>query len=283
LAALIDQLEGTYYYQISPSGNTIFHNRLLYNAENNAYYMLYDTEIYTVQGNGTNYWDFNGEGNWWSDWQPPAHPSSNGIVVDTPRPIASGTALIADGTNVDHYPLVIGYVSTMTMTVTPPTMTTAPPIPTATTSTTTLTIPPPSNRPPIADANGPYEVNGNENIKLDGTRSSDPDGDHLTYSWMIKIDPTGRASLTGSDTATPTFHAPDNVYVAVYVRVELTVDDGRGHTDSDTALVRIQPVAPYPELPFATYAGMVISTVAILTTIVVGYSVYLVRRERLLY
>ena len=52
------------------NSNTIFHNRLLNNTENNAY------------DNGTNYWGKDGVGNCWSDWQPPEHPDTNndGIV-----------------------------------------------------------------------------------------------------------------------------------------------------------------------------------------------------------
>ena len=70
------------------SNNTIFHNYLLNNTENNAY------------DDNTNYWDENGEGNYWSDWQPPEHPDADEDgIVDEPRPIAGGT-------NQDDYPLV---------------------------------------------------------------------------------------------------------------------------------------------------------------------------------
>ncbi len=95
----------------SSDNNTVSHNYLLNNRENNAF------------DGGTNYWDNNGRGNYWSDWQPPGQPSSNGIVVDTPRPIAGGT-------NQDRYPLVMISTPTQTPTPTPTTTPTLTPTPT---------------------------------------------------------------------------------------------------------------------------------------------------------
>lgn len=94
------------------------------------------------------------------------------------------------------------------------------------------------NDPPTAHAGGPYSTDGGKTVKLDGTRSSDPDGDMLTYSWTITSDPTGGASLTGADTATPTFHAPSTKSDTT-VTISLTVEDDEGVTDSDTVTVRI--------------------------------------------
>ncbi len=75
-------------YLNSSASSTIFHNYLFNNAENNAY------------DDGTNYWDKNGEGNYWGDWQPPDHPDADDDgIVDEPRPISGGT-------NQDKYPLV---------------------------------------------------------------------------------------------------------------------------------------------------------------------------------
>ncbi len=101
--------------------------------------------------------------------------------------------------------------------------------------------PPPTNRSPTADAGGSYSVQENGTVELDGTGSTDPDGDPLTYSWTIVDDPTGGASLTDDDTATPVFHAPEHIDNTVDVTVRLSVNDGHGHTDSDTATVTIQP------------------------------------------
>jgi parallel beta-helix repeat protein len=88
-------------YLSSSNSNTISHNYLLNNTENNAF------------DDNTNYWDNGSVGNYWSDWQPGDNidgtilTSSNGVTVDQPRPIAGGT-------NHDYYPLVLPNVTTTT-------------------------------------------------------------------------------------------------------------------------------------------------------------------------
>jgi len=81
------------YLVDSSNTNTITLNYLLNNTTNNAY----------ESSCGTNYWDNNRKGNYWSDWQPsPDHPDVNrDRVVDDARPITGGG-------NQDNYPLVIG-------------------------------------------------------------------------------------------------------------------------------------------------------------------------------
>ena len=60
--------------------------------------------------------------------------------------------------------------------------------------------------------------------RMDGSRSTDPDGDPLTYRWAFSSKPAAsRAELTDADTAAPSFivDAPGS-----YV-VSLTVEDGQ--------------------------------------------------------
>ena len=78
------------YLRFSSDNNTVHHNCLLFNTENNGY------------DDGTNAWDDGSEGNRWSDWQPPEHPDADGDgIVDEPRPIMAGS-------NQDWYPIVFG-------------------------------------------------------------------------------------------------------------------------------------------------------------------------------
>ncbi|KXA88974.1 hypothetical protein AKJ61_03830, partial [candidate division MSBL1 archaeon SCGC-AAA259B11] len=107
--------------------------------------------------------------------------------------------------------------------------------------TTTVTV---EDEIPYADADGPYTVDEGHTKALDGTGSYDPDGDGLTYEWTIEDDPTGDASLSDADTATPTFDAPASIESDKDVTVELTVwDKDTSHPEnearSDTTTVTV--------------------------------------------
>lgn len=88
------------------------------------------------------------------------------------------------------------------------------------------------NLPPVAAAGGPYKGAEGSPVQLDGSGSSDPDGDALTYVW----DFGDGATATG---ATPTHPYADN---GTYT-VTLTVSDGQ-ESASATADVTVENVAP---------------------------------------
>ena len=92
------------------------------------------------------------------------------------------------------------------------------------------------NKAPIANAGGPYS--GSSPITLDGTASTDPDGDSLTYSWSILSQPGGSsASFNDSTIAEPIFTAnPAGEYT-----IQLTVSDPKGKFSSDTVTITINP------------------------------------------
>ena len=101
----------------------------------------------------------------------------------------------------------------------------------------------PANQPPTADAGDDQDVETNALVTLDGTGSSDPDGDTLTYSWEL----TGGTGITLRDAniADPTFDAPDTAGVLTFT---LTVTDDSGAT-SDPDRVTITVVVPPDTVP----------------------------------
>ncbi len=98
--------------------------------------------------------------------------------------------------------------------------------------TTTITVTAPPNSPPVADAGPDQEVNPGDTVTLNGTGSSDPDEDVLTYSWVQDSGPA--VTLTGANTAQPTFTAPNGPATLVF---QLTVTDPDNATDTDTVTI----------------------------------------------
>jgi hypothetical protein len=92
------------------------------------------------------------------------------------------------------------------------------------------------NRPPVADAGPDQRVSANSGcqgeVTLDGTGSTDPDNDTLTYTWS---GPFGTA--TG---ATPTVN---HLALGTHT-ITLTVDDGKGGTATDTVDVTVYDGTP---------------------------------------
>jgi hypothetical protein len=105
--------------------------------------------------------------------------------------------------------------------------------------TVTDTAPPP-NSAPTADAGNDQIVSEGDNVTLNGTSSSDPDGDTLTYSWNQTAGPV--VVLSNSSTANPAFTAPDVDSGGATLTFELTVDDGNGGNDTDTVDILVQNV-----------------------------------------
>ncbi|NOZ88048.1 MAG: PKD domain-containing protein [Deltaproteobacteria bacterium] len=86
------------------------------------------------------------------------------------------------------------------------------------------------NNPPIADAGNNQNLIANATltpVHLDGTGSTDQDGDQLSYSWSI-------SGVHVADGANPTIRLPVGTW-----DITLTVDDGDGGTDQDTVKIDI--------------------------------------------
>lgn len=105
------------------------------------------------------------------------------------------------------------------------------------------------NRPPVAEANGPYAAPEGGSVTLDGTASYDPDpGDSLTYAWDLDNDgvfgETGPGAGRGDETgATPTFSAA-GLDGPGTLPVSLRVTDQGGMAGTDTAAVDVMNVPP---------------------------------------
>lgn len=90
------------------------------------------------------------------------------------------------------------------------------------------------NSAPIANAGTDQNTNTGSLVTLDGSLSTDADGDNLSYQWVLSTVPTdSAATLNNASLASPTFTADkDGSYIA-----ELTVNDGNVDSIVDTVTI----------------------------------------------
>jgi hypothetical protein len=96
-----------------------------------------------------------------------------------------------------------------------------------------------ANQAPTANAGADQTVDEGASVTLDGSGSTDPDGDALTFAWTQTSGPA--VTLTGADTANPTFTAPD-VASPTTLEFQLEVCDPEPLCDTDTVVVTVNPV-----------------------------------------
>ena len=100
-----------------------------------------------------------------------------------------------------------------------------------------------NNSAPVADAGADQTAFFGNTVILDGSASSDVDGDDLTYNWSFTSRPDGStAALTGSTMLTPTF----DIDVWGDYEVQLIVNDGTVDSVPDTvstSTINSAPVA----------------------------------------
>ncbi len=92
----------------------------------------------------------------------------------------------------------------------------------------------PTNNAPTANAGIDQSVATGSTVSLDGSASSDSDGDSINYNWSFSSVPSGsNAAIENATTQTPAFTADiDGAYV-----IELTVDDGQLTSNTDSVMV----------------------------------------------
>jgi len=110
---------------------------------------------------------------------------------------------------------------------------------TATTTTTTTTTTEVTNKPPVANAGGPYSANAGDSITFDGSASSDPDGTITEYLWDFGDGGTGKEIKPAH-----TYSSAGNY------TVKLVVKDDKGLTSPEsTASVTINQVVVQQQYP----------------------------------
>ena len=101
---------------------------------------------------------------------------------------------------------------------------------------------------PTANAGPDQTVSEGELVILDGSGSFDPEGLPLAYAWTQTSGPS--VALSGADTASPVFTAPDGLADHAVLRFALVVTDASNKTTTaDDVRVLIQALRPQPVIP----------------------------------
>ncbi len=112
------------------------------------------------------------------------------------------------------------------------------------TDSVAVSVEAPANEPPTANAGPDQTVASGAEVELDGSGSSDPNGDEISYQWSQTGGPA--VSLEGAETATPSFTAPTG---PAALEFELEVCDPSEACETDSVAVSVE--APANEPPTA--------------------------------
>ena len=95
------------------------------------------------------------------------------------------------------------------------------------------------NNPPVADAGPDQTAIDGSLVTLDGTGSSDPDGDSITYSWTQTSGTN--VTLSNATIANPTFVAPSTTE-EIMLSFSLVVNDGLLDSLPDSVVITVSPI-----------------------------------------
>jgi hypothetical protein len=103
-----------------------------------------------------------------------------------------------------------------------------------------------ANQEPVSDAGSDQTADANTEVKLDGSKSTDPDGDNLKFEWSQTKG--SDVKLSDKHDASPSFVAPE-VDKETEMQFELLVDDGNGGTSKDVVKISVQPTITTTDAP----------------------------------
>ena len=128
------------------------------------------------------------------------------------------------------------------------------------------------NKKPVAFAGGDQTVNEGVKVTLDGSLSSDPDGNPVTYLWTAPANVT----LSSRTVAKPTFTAPP-VHRDSTISISLVVNDGTLNSDADNVVITIKNVdilSQEAKIKTASLAGADSVRINTVTSVVTLYMPY---------